>query len=61
MNNQQMMTMQGKENQLAQPLTPTSYKEYKEDYVATFMNNLKSGKDINPGQVATVTALGNIF
>ena len=61
MNNQQIMTIQGRGNQLAQPSAPTSYKEYKEDYVATLIENLKSRKDINPGQVPIVTALGNIF
>ena len=59
MNNQQIMKMQGKENQLVKP--STSYEEHKEEYVAILMENLKSGKEIDPGQTATLTALGNIF
>ena len=59
MNYQQMMKMQGKENQLVKP--STSYRKHKEEYVAILMDNLKSGKEIDPGQTATLTALGNIF
>ena len=56
-----MMQIQGQGNQLVQPLATTMYREHKDDFVATLMDHFKSGKDIDPGQVATVTALGNIF
>ena len=46
MNNQQLMKMQGKENQVVKPAT--SYTEHKEEYVALLMENLKGGKEIDP-------------
>ena len=46
---------------MVKPLATATYGEHKEDFVATLMDYLNSGKGFNPGQVATVTALENIF
>ena len=59
MNNQQIMKMQGKENQVVKP--SPSYSEHKEEYVALLMENLKGGKETDPRKAASLTALGNIF
>ena len=59
MNNQQVMKLQGKENQVVKPAP--SYAEHKEEYVALLMENLKGGKETDPRKAASLTALGNIF
>ena len=51
--------MQGNNNQVFKPAP--SMEEQRQEYVTMLMENLKGGKEIDPGRTATLTALSNIF
>ena len=59
MYNQQLSNTQGSNNQVFKPAP--SMEEQRQEYVTILMKEFKSGKEIDPGRAASMTALSNVF